>query len=56
MLNRSKFAVLAALVAGGASLWQGCLSGFWSGWFSQGFMDNWWVDVFTDWLHEDLFG
>lgn len=56
MLNRSKFMVLAALVAGGASLWQGCLSGVWGGMLARGWVDNWWLDVFTDWLAEDLFG
>jgi hypothetical protein len=56
MLNRSKFLVLTALVAGGASLWQGCLGGFERGLFRAGWVDNWWLDVFTDWINEDLFG
>jgi len=56
MLNRSKFVALMATLAGGAALWQGCFNGFWSGWFRHGWVDNVWVDVFTDWLQEDLFG
>jgi len=55
MLKRSKVVALLATLAGGAALWQGCMSGFWSGWFRNGFVDNVWADVFVDWLNEDLF-
>ena len=56
MLKRSKFVALLATLAGGAALWQGCLSGFWSGWFRHGFVKNPYIDAFTNWLQEDLFG
>lgn len=55
MLKRSKVVALLATLAGGAALWQGCMNGFWSGWFGSGFVDNVWADVFVDWLNEDLF-
>lgn len=45
---------LAALLSG-SLLGNGCLDNFWKGIFAKGFIDNKMVDIFTDWLNEDLF-
>ena len=53
--------ILLSLTAllGGLTL-GGCLGGlglgdFQEGLFAKGFVDNWMLDVLTDWLNEDLF-
>lgn len=45
-------AILSGIVLGGG----GCFSGFTTGLFRRGFVDNKTWDVITDWLNEDLFG
>jgi hypothetical protein len=59
MLKRTKILALIAMTGsifhfGGCS--SGLFNGFGEGWFAKGFVNNWWVDVITDWLNEDLFG
>ncbi len=55
MLKKSKLVAYVATFVGGSVLWQGCLNGLGSGLFRQGFVDNPWVDAFTDFLREELF-
>ena len=47
---------LAALMSGVLLGSGGCFGGFWEGIFAKGFVDNRWLDIFTDWLNEDIFG
>ena len=55
MLKRSKISTFLAMAVSGCLLGGGCgLSGFGNGLLAQGFVDNWWIDVVTDWLAEDL--
>lgn len=57
MTKRGKvLAYLAAFLGGSVFQWGGCdgWSGFWSGWFRHGFIDNPYWDAVTDWLNEDL--
>ncbi len=56
MIKKSKVVAYAAAFLTGSVVWQGCLNGFGAGLFSRGFVDNWWIDAFTDYLQEDLFG
>ena len=60
MTKRWKLLAYMATFLGGSVLqWGGCgdgWSGFWSGWFRRGFIDNPYWDAVTDWLNEDLFG
>lgn len=56
MLKKSKVVAYLATFVGGSVLWQGCLSGLGAGLFSQGFVDNPWVDAFSDFLREELLG
>ena len=53
-----KFLALGALMFGGATLFQnGCLGGFWQGFFNTGFpTNNRVVNVVLDVLQEELFG
>jgi len=56
MLKRSKIVALLAMAVGSLHI-SGCgLGGFADGFFAKGFVDNWWADIITDWLNEDLFG
>jgi hypothetical protein len=56
MSNGRKLLLAVFALLGGATL-NGCLSwgGFTEGLFAKGFTDNWYLDVLTDWLNEDLF-
>lgn len=56
MLKRSKMIALLA-TAGSLIGWGGCggFGDFGGGLLARGFVDNWWIDVVTDWLAEDLF-
>ena len=56
MIIKSKVVAYAAAFLTGSVVWQGCLNGFGAGLFSRGFVNNWWIDAFTDYLNEDLFG
>lgn len=56
-VNRIKLFVLSTLVLGGATLFQGCLSGFWEGFFNDGWpTDNQMINTAIDVLNEELFG
>ena len=47
---------LTAVLGGSALIGCGGWGGFYEGLLHKGFVDNWWMDVVTDWLNEDLFG
>ncbi|MBN1347156.1 MAG: hypothetical protein JXQ73_30975 [Phycisphaerae bacterium] len=62
MSKATKLAALVASVLGGSWLFAcGCpcggldLSGFCRGVFTKGIVDNWCIDMVTDWLREDIF-
>lgn len=56
MTKRGKVLAYLAAFLGGSVFGGGCdaFSGFWSGWFRSGFIDNPYWDAVTDWLNEDL--
>jgi TM2 domain-containing membrane protein YozV len=56
MIKKSKVVAYAAAFLSGSVIWQGCLSDIGTGLFRRGFINNWWIDAFTDYLQEDLFG
>jgi len=55
-MRKSRFLAGLAALLSGSLLQGGCFSGFWRGMFAEGFTDNRWLDIFTDWLNEDIFG
>ncbi len=56
-MNKQKLFALAALVCGGATVFQGCLGGFWQGIFGRGWpTENLWLNIGIDVLNEELFG
>jgi len=58
MSNGRKLLLSVVALLGGATF-NGCLGdwgGFTQGLFARGFTNNWYLDVLTDWLNEDLFG
>lgn len=55
-MKKSKLLAGLAAVLTGVMLGSGCTSGFTTGLFRRGFIDNKFWDVVTDWLNEDLFG
>lgn len=57
-MNKSKMITLAAMLLGGATLFQnGCLGAFWDGFFNSGFpTNNRWLNLAIDILNEELFG
>ena len=57
MLKRSKIAAFVAATFSATLFGGGCgWDSFQRGLFGNGFVDNIWLDVVTDWLNEDLFG
>ena len=54
MSNGRKLLLAVVALLGGGTL-NGCWGEFTSGLFAKGFTDNWYLDVLTDWLNEDLF-
>ncbi len=59
MLKRSKIVAFIATAISGSLLGGGCgggLGGFGEGLFRRGLVDNFFIDIVTDWLNEDLFG
>jgi hypothetical protein len=61
MSKATKVLTLIASAATGTMLTCGCscpsldLSGFCKGLFTRGIVDNWCIDMVTDWLREDIF-
>lgn len=55
-MKKTKWITLA-LLAGSATLFQGCLGKFWDGLWNTGWpADNRWVNLVIDIVNEDLFG
>ncbi|MBN2448672.1 MAG: hypothetical protein JXO22_18240 [Phycisphaerae bacterium] len=55
-MSKRKLVALSAMMLGGATLFEGCLSSFWQGLWKTGFpADNQWIDLALDVLREDLF-
>jgi hypothetical protein len=58
-MKKNKLMTLAALMCGGATLFQSCLGGggFWEGMFGRGWpTNNLWLNIGIDILNEELFG
>jgi hypothetical protein len=56
-MSKRKLVALSAMLVGGATLFEGCLSSFWQGLWTTGFSfgQGKWVDLALDILREDLF-
>jgi hypothetical protein len=55
MKRKSKWYAMTAMLFGGATLFQGCLGGFWDGFFN-GWPSNGTFSLIIDVLNEELFG
>ncbi|MBP7747544.1 MAG: hypothetical protein KA383_15620 [Phycisphaerae bacterium] len=53
MTRKSKWLALSVLLAGGSTLFAGCLSAFWQGFFNTGWpSDNVWLNLALDVVKE----
>ncbi len=54
-MKKAKLVALSAMLLGGATLFEGCVSAFWQGLWKTGFpANNQWIDLTLDILREDL--